>query len=42
PACWPVLSEAFARARPAATMISAGLMEPGMKIEIEVTARLSA
>ncbi|MBL3584811.1 RidA family protein [Rhodovulum sulfidophilum] len=42
PACWPVLSEAFARARPAATMISAGLMEPEIKIEIEVTARLSA
>ncbi|MBK5922941.1 hypothetical protein CCR90_03940 [Rhodovulum sulfidophilum] len=42
PACWPVLSEAFARARPAATMISAGLMEPEMKIEIEATARLSA
>ncbi|MBL3553889.1 RidA family protein [Rhodovulum sulfidophilum] len=40
PACWPALSEAFARARPAATMISAGLMEPEMKIE--VTARLSA
>ncbi|ANB35472.1 enamine deaminase RidA (YjgF/YER057c/UK114 family) [Rhodovulum sulfidophilum] len=42
PACWPILSEAFARARPAATMVSAGLMEPEMKIEIEVTARLSA
>ncbi|MBL3569199.1 RidA family protein [Rhodovulum sp. BSW8] len=42
PACWPVLSEAFARARPAATMILAGLMEPEMKIEIEVTARLPA
>ncbi|MBL3574114.1 RidA family protein [Rhodovulum sulfidophilum] len=42
PACWPALSEAFARARPAATMISAGLMEPEMKIEIEATARLSA
>ena len=38
--CWPVLSEAFARARPAATMINAGLMTPEMKIEIEVTARL--
>lgn len=38
--CWPLLSEAFARARPAATMISAGLMTPEMKIEIEVTARL--
>lgn len=38
--CWPVLSEAFATARPAATMIVAGLMTPEMKIEIEVTARL--
>ena len=36
--CWPVLSEAFATARPAATMIVAGLMTPEMKIEIEVTA----
>ncbi len=40
PACWPVTSEAFAEARPAATMIAAGLQEPEMKIEIEVTARL--
>lgn len=40
PECWPVTSEAFARARPAATMISAALQEPEMKIEIEVTARL--
>lgn len=40
PRCWPVTSEAFARARPAATMISAGLQEPEMKIEIEVTARV--
>jgi len=39
PACWPVVSQAFAQARPAATMISAGLQEPAMKIEIEVTAR---
>jgi len=38
--CWPVLSAAFARARPAATMIVAGLMTPEMKIEIEVTARV--
>jgi enamine deaminase RidA (YjgF/YER057c/UK114 family) len=41
PACWPVVSQAFAGARPAATMIEAGLQEPEMKIEIEVTARLS-
>lgn len=40
PACWPVVSAAFALARPAATMIVAGLQEPEMKIEIEVTARL--
>lgn len=40
PACWPVTSEAFATTRPAATMLVAGLQEPEMKIEIEVTARL--
>jgi enamine deaminase RidA (YjgF/YER057c/UK114 family) len=40
PACWPITSEAFAKARPAATMISAALQEPEMKIEIEVTARV--
>lgn len=40
PDCWPILSEAFAVARPAATMISAALQNPEMKIEIEVTARL--
>lgn len=40
PACWPVVSETFAQARPAATMMSAALQEPEMKIEIEVTARL--
>lgn len=37
--CWPVLREAFGAARPAATMIEAGLLTPEMKIEIEVTAR---
>jgi enamine deaminase RidA (YjgF/YER057c/UK114 family) len=40
PQCWPLVAAAFAQARPAATMIVAGLQEPGMKIEIEVTARL--
>lgn len=40
PSCWPITSSAFAKALPAATMISAGLQEPEMKIEIEVTARL--
>lgn len=40
PACWPMLADAFATARPAATMIEARLMEPAMRFEIEVTARL--
>ncbi len=40
PDCWPVISQAFAHAKPAATMIVAGLQEPEMKIEIEVTARV--
>ncbi len=40
PACWPITAEAFARARPAATMIVAGLQEPEMRIEIEVVARV--
>jgi len=40
PACWPVTSAAFAVSRPAATMFVAGLQEPEMKIEIEVTAKL--
>ena len=40
PACWPITSEAFSTAKPAATMFQAGLQEPEMKIEIEVTARL--
>lgn len=37
-ACWPALREAFGTARPAAMMISAGLLDGRMKIEIEVTA----
>ena len=36
-ACWPVLRHYLGRARPAATMVSAGLIDPRMKIEIEVT-----
>ena len=38
--CWPVLRKAFGDAQPAATMICAGLLDPRMKIEIEVTARI--
>lgn len=37
-ACWPVLRKYLGRARPAAMMITAGLLDPRMKIEIEVTA----
>ena len=36
--CWTVLGRSFAGTRPAATMIVAGLYDPRMKIEIEVTA----
>jgi len=39
--CWPVLRRYFGDIRPAATMISAGLVDPRMKIEIEVTARIA-
>jgi enamine deaminase RidA (YjgF/YER057c/UK114 family) len=38
-ACWPVLRRYFGETRPAATMIEARLVDPRMKIEIEVTAR---
>jgi enamine deaminase RidA (YjgF/YER057c/UK114 family) len=40
--CWPVLRKYFGEVRPAAMMISAGLADPRMKIEIQVTARKSA
>ncbi len=36
--CWPVLRRYFGEVRPAAMMICAGLADPRMKIEIEVTA----
>ncbi|MCC6210718.1 MAG: RidA family protein [Burkholderiales bacterium] len=38
PECWPVLRKHFGEIRPAAMMISAGLADPRMRIEIEVTA----
>jgi len=37
--CWPAMRKYLGDVRPAATMFSAGLAEPRMKIEIEVTAR---
>jgi enamine deaminase RidA (YjgF/YER057c/UK114 family) len=39
PRCWPTLRKYFGEVRPAAMMISAGLADPRMRIEIEVTAR---
>ena len=41
-ACWPTLRRWFGEVRPAAMMISAGLADPRMRIEIEVTARRRA
>jgi enamine deaminase RidA (YjgF/YER057c/UK114 family) len=35
---WPVLKQYFGEIKPAATMFSAGLADPRMKIEIQVTA----
>ncbi|MFC4166493.1 RidA family protein [Teichococcus aestuarii] len=40
PLCWPVTRRWLGRARPASTMIHAGLQTDAMRIEIEVTARL--
>ncbi|SLN60369.1 RidA family protein [Pseudooctadecabacter jejudonensis] len=40
PKCWHLTSQAFAVAKPAATMMVADLQEDAMKIEIEVTARV--
>jgi enamine deaminase RidA (YjgF/YER057c/UK114 family) len=39
PACWPAMRKYLGDVKPAATMFAAGLADPRMKIEIEVTAR---
>jgi enamine deaminase RidA (YjgF/YER057c/UK114 family) len=39
PECWPILRKYLGAVRPAAMMISAGLSDPRMQIEIQVTAR---
>jgi len=36
--CWPSLRRYFGEAKPAATMVVAGLADPRVRIEIEVTA----
>jgi enamine deaminase RidA (YjgF/YER057c/UK114 family) len=40
--CWPQLRAAFGDNPPASTVIFAGLIDPAMRIEIEVTAMLPA
>jgi enamine deaminase RidA (YjgF/YER057c/UK114 family) len=40
--CWPTFRTYLGEVRPAATMISAGLADPRMKLEVEVTARNAA
>ncbi len=42
PDTWPVLQKYLGAVRPAATMIAAGLSDPRMQIEIQVTARKAA
>ena len=37
--CWPVFRKYFGQARPAATAIIAALIDPRMKIEVQVTAK---
>lgn len=39
PKCWPTLAKYFGEIRLAAMMISAGLSDPRMRIEIQATAR---
>lgn len=42
PKCWPVTRKYFGDVRPAAMMLTAGLSDPRMKIEIQVTAYRNA
>lgn len=39
PKCWPTFRKYLGQIRPAAMMIAAGLSDPRMRIEIQVTAR---
>lgn len=39
--CWPIFRRYFGEVRPASTMIVAGLADPRMRLEIEVTAKRS-
>jgi hypothetical protein len=42
PAIVPILGEVFGAIRPAATALTCGLVDPRMRVEIEVTARRGA
>ncbi len=37
--CWPVFAKYLGKAKPAATMFVAGLLDERMKLEVEITAR---
>lgn len=37
--CWPIFRKYLGKVRPAAMMIAAGLSDPRMRLEIQVTAR---
>ncbi len=39
PKCWPIFRKYLGEVRPAAMMICAGLSDPRMRIEVQVTAR---
>ena len=39
--CWPVFKKYLGKARPAATLFIAGLLDDRMKLEIEITATLN-
>lgn len=41
PKCWPVMRKYLGEVRPAAMMLAAGLSDPRMRIEIQVTAHRS-
>ena len=38
--CWPIFSKYLGKAKPAATVFIAGLLDDKMKLEIEITARV--
>lgn len=42
PKCWPTFRKYLGHIKPAAMMLSAGLSDPRMRIEIQVTARRSS